>query len=193
MHYQAAGENLEEMPDSKPEPEPEYASAGERLMAWLIDTLIVTIIGFAAAGMGVLLVILFGLDFANFDFESDWGYIALIGLLVAGIVFAWLLFVWHMVATQGQTPGKKVVKIRIVKTDGSGLGCLVMAMREIVGKMVVTGMLTSVLGLIFQLVSVELSSGGMLIFFALFIWLVIDRKNQTLHDKIADTVVIKVK
>lgn len=69
---------------------------------------------------------------------------------------------------RGQTPGKMVVGIRVIRTDGSSL-TLSRALVRYVGYIVCS--LTLFIG---------------------FIWLVFDSHKQGLHDKIADTYVIKL-
>ena len=104
------------------------------------------------------------------------------GLLVGGLVdggyfatansvfnIAYLIFVVWLVTTRGQSPGKMAIGIKIVKTDGSSAKLGSVLLREIIGKIV--SAIVLLLG---------------------FIWILFDGKRQGWHDKIAETVVVKV-
>lgn len=69
----------------------------------------------------------------------------------------------------GQTPGKMAVRIKVIRTDGNPLDYGRAAKREILGKFVS---------------SILLGIGYLMVAF--------DRQKQGLHDKIADTYVIKL-
>ncbi len=86
---------------------------------------------------------------------------------VFGIVL-WIIVV-VMVATRGQSPGKIAIGIKIVKTDGTSVGVGTALLREVIGKIVST-----------------------IIIFLGYIWILFDSKNQGWHDKISDTIVVKV-
>jgi uncharacterized RDD family membrane protein YckC len=73
-----------------------------------------------------------------------------------------------MHAVFGQTLGKMIMGIRVVRTDGGKVGPLISALRF--------------LGYIISFV---------LLFFGFF-WIIIDRERQGWHDMMADTVVIKL-
>jgi uncharacterized RDD family membrane protein YckC len=96
-----------------------------------------------------------------------WGWVvnALIMILTLGI--GWVIW-WFIVAPRGQNPGKALVGTRVIRTDGR-------AART--GWMFVRGLLGAILGLI--------------PFFLDELWLLWDRDTQTLHDKLADTVVVR--
>ncbi len=86
---------------------------------------------------------------------------------VFGIVL-WIIVV-VMVATRGQSPGKIAIGIKIVKTDGTSVGVGTALLREVIGKIVST-----------------------ILIFLGYIWILFDSKNQGWHDKISDTIVVKV-
>lgn len=69
----------------------------------------------------------------------------------------------------GQTPGKMALRIKVVRTDGSPLGYGRAALREVLGKFVS---------------AILLGIGYLMVAF--------DSQKQGLHDKIADTYVIKL-
>ncbi len=69
----------------------------------------------------------------------------------------------------GQTPGKMALRIKVIRTDGSPLGYGRAALREVLGKFI-SGILLGI--------------GYLMVAF--------DSQKQGLHDKIADTYVIKL-
>jgi uncharacterized RDD family membrane protein YckC len=89
----------------------------------------------------------------------------LLTFLTLGI--GWIIW-WFIVAPRGQNPGKAVVGLRVIKTDGR-------AART--GDMFVRGLVGIVL--------------GVLPFYLDDIWLLWDKDAQTLHDKVVGTVVVK--
>jgi len=99
----------------------------------------------------------------------------LLGWLVNGLILfftlgiGWVIW-WFIVAPRGQNPGKAVVGIRVIRTNGD-------AVRT--GGMFVRGLAGALAGLI-PLYLDEL-------------WLLWDRDAQTIHDKIVATVVVRAK
>ncbi|MCX6784255.1 MAG: RDD family protein [candidate division WWE3 bacterium] len=81
------------------------------------------------------------------------------------ISFLYYVILW--VQTNGQTPGKKLVKIRIVREDGRPIDWVTAGLRQI-----------------FTLVSSY-------VFLLGYIWAYRDKKKQTWHDKIAKTIVVE--
>jgi len=69
----------------------------------------------------------------------------------------------------GQTPGKMAVRVKVVRTDGEDIGYGRAALREILGKFL-----------------------SKIIFGIGYLMVAFDRQKQGLHDKIADTYVIKL-
>ena len=84
------------------------------------------------------------------------------GLLAAYCVVALVLF------TRGTTPGKHLLRMRVIKENGAGAGFLTMLGREWIGKWIS--------GLVFSL--------G-------YIWILIDREHQGWHDKLLATYVVE--
>ena len=126
----------------------EIASAGQRFGAWLVDAVIGTLVVVVAGALGIWLGV---------------GFITYLIVIVYAVVYL------GMVATQGQSPGKKAIGIKIVRVDGSSLGFGGMLIREIVGKLV-----------------------SSLIIYLGYIWILFDGQRQGWHDKIASTYVVKV-
>jgi len=88
----------------------------------------------------------------------------LASLLSIVIAFGYLIYFW---TTTGQTPGKKMMGLKVIATDGATLNVSKAVMR-IIGYMV---------------------SGAIL--YLGFIWILFDTNKQGWHDKIAGTYVVK--
>ncbi len=132
-----------------------YASFGQRLIAALIDGLVVFAVQFVLT-----------MPFP----KTAPGVQPTTGAMIAqmlGTLFALIYYV-YFIYKEGATPGKKVMKIRVVREDGQPLTVIGAILREVVGK--------AVSGIVFGL--------G-------YLWVLWDKKKQAWHDKIAGTVVIK--
>ncbi|MFT9848393.1 RDD family protein [Aneurinibacillus sp. REN35] len=81
-----------------------------------------------------------------------------------------LLYYIVLTGLWGQTLGKMVVGVRVVRTSGSIAGWGAIVLRETIGKIV--SAIVLLLG---------------------YIWAGFDKRKQGWHDKMADTVVIKTK
>jgi uncharacterized RDD family membrane protein YckC len=88
-------------------------------------------------------------------------------ILVFTLFIGWLIW-WFIVAPRGQNPGKAIVGLRVIRTDG-------MAVRT--GGMFVRGLASLLAGLI----PLYLDD----------LWMLWDRDAQCLHDKLVNTVVVK--
>lgn len=137
----------------------EIAGAGMRFLAWLIDGIISVVV----IGGSFLVGIAIG------DAGITLGFVVLFGLVIVQL---------GLVASRGQSLGKMVLGIRIVRViahaDGSvrvdhNLGFGGMLIREIVGKFV-----------------------SSLVLYLGYIWILFDGRRQGWHDKIAGTLVVKV-
>lgn len=116
------------------------------------------------AAFGVDLFILFILSFLFLILVGGVGE-KLSELLFSVIFFAYnVIFLWR----QGATLGKKLFKIKVVLVDGRNIGLGRVVIRETIGK-IVSGILN--LG---------------------YAWVIVDKKNQGFHDKIAGTLVLRV-
>jgi serine/threonine-protein kinase len=139
-----------------------YASFGQRLAAMVIDGLILLVIQFL---LSVVVTLLFGLLVDSFASAAAIAYLVGIGL-----------YVWyhtHFYVRSGQTPGKKLVGIKVIATDGSLL----------------TGRKAFVRVLVYWL---DVVLFYLLLGFAGFMWMFLDRNRQTWHDKAAGSYVIRV-
>jgi uncharacterized RDD family membrane protein YckC len=87
----------------------DVARLGTRFQAFAIDSLI-------QAAVMLLLNLAANLGLASVDYAaSDW-YAALVLLFIALIAYGYFLF--FEIALKGQTPGKKLMKLRVVRKDG---------------------------------------------------------------------------
>ena len=92
--------------------------------------------------------------------------------LLVGYLIWWLIVLKH-----GQTPGKQIMGIRAMRTNGQPADWGLTFLREFVVK-----------GLVFGVVAAATVYIGLLID---YFWAVFDRDTQTLHDKIVETVVVQ--
>lgn len=142
------------------------ADRGTRFGAAIVDGLI----SFAVAlPLGVSV----GL---NWQSPSEWSQalFGVAGLITLALAIAWIAYTIHLVSKNGQTIGKKLLGIKVVRSDGT----------------------KATLGRIFWLRNVVNAIPSMIPFVGYFysladhLWIFGDRR-QCLHDKIADTIVVK--
>ncbi|MEO8456513.1 MAG: RDD family protein [Chloroflexota bacterium] len=88
-------------------------------------------------------------------------------LVFLTLFIGWVIW-WFIVAPKGQNPGKALLGLRVIKTNGSAMNT---------GSMFVRGLL----GILCGLIPLYLDD----------LWILWDKDAQTLHDKLADTVVVK--
>jgi uncharacterized RDD family membrane protein YckC len=90
------------------------------------------------------------------------------------------IFAYYTVphAKSGQTPGKKMMKIKVVRRDGSPVS-FGRALWRVIAYLVIPSGLT-------------LLCGGIPVGTLLFLWPFFDKENRAFHDLLADTWVIKV-
>ena len=123
---------------------------GPRFVAMIIDGIILYVVN-----------IVIGLIFSMAGNDM----ITAIGSLVSLVIsIGYYVYFW---TTSGQTPGKMIMKIKVVATDGS--------------KLTVTKAILRYIG---YLVSAA-------VIFLGFIWVLFDADKQGWHDKIAGTYVVK--
>lgn len=152
-----------------------------RVGAYLLDGLL---IGVIAAIPLVIAYFATGVEFAflendQFEVPSDQhtAYGIFIVVALASIVLVpTLYYCITMSRTNGQTPGKQAVGIRVVREDGQPVGAWFAFLRQILVITLLFGVLGSLL-YIAQLVD--------------FLWPLWDRKNQALHDKIVKSRVVR--
>jgi len=147
----------------QPAPGVFYAGNGARFVAWVIDAFILSAIVTA-------FVLVFG-AIAAAAASNDNGTIAgLTGLLaVVGIFVVSLLYLPWFWGHGGQTPGLKIMHLRVVREQDGGPLSMGTAFVRLVGYWI---------------------SGA--VFYLGFIWILFDARRQGWLDKIAGTVVIQV-
>lgn len=92
-------------------------------------------------------------------------------LMLVTLFIGWLI--WSLIIwTKGQTPGKQLLSMRTVRLrDSKVAGWGTMFLREVIAK--------TVIGVL-----------GFLTFGIIYFWLIWDKNNQELWDKVIDTVVV---
>jgi uncharacterized RDD family membrane protein YckC len=148
----------------------ELAGLGGRIVAFLIDRFLIGII------IGAAYVIMILLAVAGAATQTEEGSTAggIAAMLVFLVLFpaALLVMVFNEVylagKNNGQTIGKKLMKIRVAKEDGTPFGYMDAFLRNIIG---------------YWISSLICSLG--------FFWGLFDSRNQTWHDKIFHTLVVK--
>jgi len=104
----------------------------------------------------------FGLAFSSASLDAISAMSYVFGIIL-GLVYYVGFWTWW-----GQTPGKMAVRIKIVRTNGAPIG--------------VGGSIVRYIG--YFVSSIILLIG--------FLWIAFDRRKQGIHDKIADTYVVKL-
>ncbi|MDN5276326.1 MAG: hypothetical protein PWR01_291 [Clostridiales bacterium] len=94
-------------------------------------------------------------------------------LVLAGFVFFWLYGTLVMIMMRGRTIGMRLMGIKVVKKDRSALKPLDIAVRQFIGKVLLAGLTWN----ISYIVS--------------FFWAVFSKTNNTVHDKLAGTMVVE--
>jgi uncharacterized RDD family membrane protein YckC len=126
----------------------ELADFGDRFGALIVDIIIISIVGS-----------IFGINTSLFG-----GGIFSIAI---GAAYQWYFLTQH----NGQTPGKMLLKIRVVKTDGTALNEVDALMRYV--------------GYVINALPFLIGIG--------WLWAAFDSKSQGWHDKIANTYVVKAR
>ena len=138
------------------------ASFSERLLAYWTDNCLLSLLGISFVGAG--LFSFFGTSSRLFGHTT--GFI-MNPLYLSPVLLGALYFVLCWTFAKGQTIGKRLVAIRVVKEDGRPL---------------------EIMDSILRVIGYYISS----LFFSLgFIWVLFDAKKQGWHDKIAHTLVVK--
>lgn len=109
----------------------DIAGIGSRFTAALIDTAIIIVLQ-VVTNLLVLLVISRGGGSGSLeDLASiDTWVIALVGLI--SFLFLWGYYIFFEMLWNGQTPGKRVVKLRVIRTDGTPITLTESVIRNLV-------------------------------------------------------------
>ena len=149
--------------------QPELAGVGPRILAFLIDGLIPG----GIALVGYILAAVFVVGGASTQSQGASAAGAGIGILIffvfygGALVFSLYNHIVLVVKNNGQTIGKKMMKVRIVKEDGTAITYLDAFLRNVIG----------------YLISGAICDLG-------FIWALFDARKQGWHDKIFKTLVV---
>lgn len=152
-----------QVPPTTPGPAPgvEFGGFGERLIAYIVDIVIVSFVVGVIAAVGAITL---GLGAA-----SDGGFAIWTGflILVVAVVVSVGYFPWFW-ARDGQTPGMRMLGLQVVRDVDGGPISGMQALLRLVGYWV---------------------SGA--VFYLGYVWILIDDRRRGWHDLIAGTVVIK--
>ncbi|HVL97599.1 MAG TPA: RDD family protein [Solirubrobacteraceae bacterium] len=150
----------------------QLGSWGARAGAAIIDGLIITV-------PSVILFTVFGVGIANSDGGAGTG-VAIGGLLVSLLVYLAVALLYAPVLMSrwnGQTIGRRVTNIRVIRADGQPMTFGFAALREIAVKGLLVGTAGSFTFGIAYLVD--------------FLWPLWDDENRALHDMVVNTRVVK--
>lgn len=153
MTDQPAGWQAPE-PEAGPAPGVAFAGPGARLVAYIVDAIVISVAVFACVILGVLLAIVVPV-------------LGVLSIIVAVLVVPLVYFPYYW-AKSGQTPGMKMMGVKVVRDRDGGP---------------VTGG-QAILRLVGYWVSGAVFSLG-------YIWIFIDKRKRGWHDLIAGTVVVE--
>lgn len=147
-----------------------YGGFWRRVMAFCGDTIILSLLSLIIGFFGIFLSIRYGFHSPRGDFAMERIFEILATFFFAytvTAVFIHMVYFTYFHGTLGQTPGKMVLGLRVVRATGEemtvGIGFL-----RWVGYVVST-----------------------FLFFLGFLWITVDKKKRGWHDIIAGTVVIQ--
>ena len=155
-----------------------YAGWWSRVGAALFDLLVISVPAV------VLAIVLFGGATAAFSADDDAGVVTLIvgliaylGLLLAALIFYAPLLMRREGAGNGQTWGKQLVGIRVVRTDGTPMDFTHSAIREALVKGLGLGVASSMIPFIPYLLDA--------------LWPLWDDEHRAIHDMVVGTRVVE--
>lgn len=184
------------------------AGLWKRIAAWMFDAILT---GILAVGFGVLLSVLLGYD--SYSQQVEAAYDALVAdteamhaynmtvslsLVITSLGILAALLLWEFAIPlwlgNGQTLGKKIFSLGLVRNDGVKLNTAQLFARTILGKYAVETMIP-----VFVLIMLFLGFVGLdgtLVLFALalaqILCLALSRTNSAIHDFLAGTVVVDI-
>jgi uncharacterized RDD family membrane protein YckC len=145
------------------EDSPRYADLGERFAAFMIDQILLMIALIPFVYLTLLSVMSNEAALSQASAARGWSIILSAGVLLQAAYYAYFL-----TQREGQTIGKKMMKVRVIKRDGSRLT-------------IWDAVLRSIIGYIFSVLALGLG----------FAWAAFDKQSQGWHDMIADTIVVE--
>jgi len=170
-----------------------YVGFQRRLVAWIIDVF-------------ALIPLLTGTGYAVYEYlksASSYEFVdAQVGAFWVYMSFGFIISLFNIGfwSWRGQTPGKMVMRMRIVKYDGSCIGIGRAILRYI-------GIIIPIIAIMIACFIISIFSpniaGGVLLYIGIplgpflvflpFFFIIWDRKKQGLHDKLARTYVINTR
>ena len=183
------------------------ATAVQRIVAWLINRVIEVVLMIPAFGLIIVLLIKSGGKLDDIDNMQTvyaslfWG----IGLVMLLYLVYGVVQVYYM-SKFGQSIGKKLMKIRVVRENGDVAGFVHnVLLREFVYGLICSVIMMVLMGIFFAVFGLEANSGVAMVVDALlqivsylptiicFIMLFMEsRQRQTLQDMLAKTYVVQV-
>lgn len=152
---------------------PPLASWGARALAWVLDMLVI-VLASSAILLGFVVVLVPGLDPGDLDRVLSAGLIP-VALAAAGAYFP--LLMRRAGERNGQTWGKELARIRVVRLDGEPVTAGTALWRDSVSKY---GVFT-----VFAVIALYIPT------LVNFLWPLFDKHNQAPHDKVAGTLVVR--
>ncbi len=151
---------------------PVLASWGRRALAQVVDAVII--------GVGALILVLL-LTALGFSADSDSGLVAyILFALVSVLAFTVVAFLYAplmMARTNGQTVGRQLTGIRVIRADGQPMTFGYAMLREVAVKALLVGVASSFTFGIAWLLDV--------------LWPLWDEENRALHDFVVNTRTIR--
>lgn len=151
-----------------PQPRRDYSSMPKagflyRLIAWIIDAIVVVVIVGVVATIVGAPFFLSGFEVNPVAMAARQAFSSALGLLIG---IGYFVYFW---GTSGATPGKMALGLKVIGTDGTMPISYVTAFIRYIGYIVST--IVCLLG---------------------YLLIIVDEDNQGLHDKIAGTYVVRV-
>ena len=172
-----------------------------RLLAFLVDSVVLlsfTLVLLAVSGLQLLIAS----DFGEKTDPPEWSYYAVLAIVMA-VIPLWLAFNVALCRWRGQTVGKYVADIRVVREDGRPLGLWTSLVRFLLLHPLLFHPFLALLWLLTAAVttSVTLSAVVLVVTLALvFLSLaapflaagsvLLDGRHRALHDRVAGTTVV---
>lgn len=154
------------MPDTKVASDndtPRYADIGQRFGAFMLDQILIMIAILPIAYFALSILPADEGSISQSDAIRAWAILFTASTLLQAVYFGYFL-----TRREGQTIGKKMMNVRVVKRDGSALTLW-------------DAVLRSTIGYIFAMIPFGIG----------FAWAAFDKQSQAWHDMVADTIVIE--
>lgn len=146
------------------------ARFGRRYIAFLLDIFFLELLGIFATiplvnqtDQDLTKILVRAVNVGEISQEAIW----LVALYTLVLSVLWSMYFVGFTATCGQTPGKRIMGLRVVNEDGTPVDWSTAANRFFIG---------------YSISILPLGLG--------FYWALVDKNNQAWHDKIAGTLVI---